>query len=485
MTQPDADDARRTALTGGLLGHDLSEREIARLFQSGIDPAQNQDVETKTHYPYSDIGNGEWFAAHYGGRFRYAIAEAQWYQLDMRTMRWEPDVVTDVLGAARDAVRQRQREANEIDDIDVRKKAINKAYGAESRGRYDALIKLARGFEPMASDITTWDTDPWVLSAGNGVVDLHDGTLRPGRADDLISRGTNVHFWPDAECPRWLRFLSEIFDGDEELVSWVQRLVGYALTGITTEQVIAVLHGSGANGKDTFLRPLQSILGSYCATAEMTTFTLTREAAVRNDLARLHRSRLVIASESAEGRALDESTLKMITGGGKVTARLLYQQLFEYTPSYLVMMCTNFLPAVRGGDDAIWRRMRLVPFDVSFLGREDQGLAAELELELPGILAWAVRGCLEWQRVGLGTCDAVEHATGEYRIDEDTLGSFLAERCQRVGEVAPAILRVEYESFCKQRGEKPLGASSLGKRLRRIGIVRRGRDGPYEPLSLK
>ena len=463
----DTDEARRIAGLAREHGEHATARAAA-------------DVE----HPYTDIGNGEWFAERYGDRFRWAVAEEKWYHLDTSTMRWEPDVVTAVLGAARDAIRERQREAIEITDPEARKAATHKAFAAETRGRYSAVTQIGRGLEPMASDITTWDTDPWVLSAGNGVIDLRTGDVRAGRADDMISRGTPVPYEPDAECPRWERFLEEIFDGDHELALWVQRLVGYALTGDVSEQVIAVLHGSGANGKDTFLNPLRAILGTYAQTAAMETFMRTREIAIRSDLARLHRSRLVIASESEEGRSLDEAILKTITGGGKVTARFLHKDLFEYQPTYLVMMVTNHLPRVRGSDDAIWRRMRLVPFDVSFLGREDRGLAAELQIELPGILAWAVQGCLEWQRDGLGSCDAVEHATSEYRTDEDTLGAFLSERCRPVGEVQPADLRASYEAYCKDASERPLGASALGKRLKLRGISRAGRDGPYQPLSL-
>jgi putative DNA primase/helicase len=237
-----------------------------------------------------------------------------------------------------------------------------------------------------------------------------------------------------------------------------------------------VLHGGGGNGKDTMLKPIQRIVGEHAVTASMDTFTRTRDKGVRNDLARLHRARLVVASESGEGRRLDEPTIKAISGGNKIAARFLYAEHFEFTPQFKVWLVTNHRPRVEGDDDAIWRRLRLIPFDVSFIGREDKQLDAKLEAELPGILAWAVRGCLEWQAEGLGLPQAVEQATHQYRIDEDVLGAFIAEQCVLEGEIEPAELREAYERFCETIGERPLSANVLGRRLAGGGIKRATRD---------
>lgn len=202
-----------------------------------------------------------------------------------------------------------------------------------------------------------------------------------------------------------------------------------------------------------------------------------RDRGPRNDLARLHRARLVTAAESGEGRRLDEATVKEITGGDAIAARFLYGEHFEFTPQFKLLLVTNHRPKVDGDDDAIWRRLRLVPFEQSFEGREDRGLVDKLEAELPGILAWAVGGCLEWQRDGLGTAGAVTRATAEYRQDEDVLGAFLEERCELGGETATTELRDAYERFCAELGEKPLAANMLGRRLGRRGIRRQQRAG--------
>ena len=199
----------------------------------------------------------------------------------------------------------------------------------------------------------------------------------------------------------------------------MRKLAGYSLTGDTREQLVPVLYGAGCNGKDTLIKPVQRIAGEHAQPASIDSFMAVRNRGVRNDLAGLHRARLVVASESAEGRKLDEATVKSVSGGNSIAARFLYGEFFEFTPMFKVWLITNHRPRVEGDDDAIWRRLRLIPFSVSFLGREDRDLDGKLETELPGIFAWAVRGCLEWQTDGLGLPAAVEEATREYRADEE------------------------------------------------------------------
>jgi putative DNA primase/helicase len=314
------------------------------------------------------------------------------------------------------------------------------------------------------------------------VLDLRTSELREPRPEDLISLGTEVPYEPAARCDRWRQFLDEVFDGDQELVAFLKRFVGYCLTGDTREHVLAVFHGSGANGKSTLVGVLRQLLGDFAVTAAFDTFMRQRDRGPRNDLARLHRARLVTAAESGEGRRLDEATVKEITGGDVIAARFLYGEHFEFVPRFKLVLVTNHRPKVDGDDDAIWRRLRLVPFEQSFEGREDRELAAKLEAELPGILAWAVRGCLEWAEEGLGEAAAVTRAMREYREDEDVLGAFLAERCVMTGETPTRELRDAYESYCSDLGEKPLSASVLGKRLAKRGVRRASYDSNREKV---
>jgi putative DNA primase/helicase len=336
------------------------------------------------------------------------------------------------------------------------------------------MLLSARTEPHMQVGLDELDTDPFLLACANGTLDLRTGELRPHNPANLVTRGTNVHYNPDAECQRWLRFLEEVFQGDEELIAFVRRAVGYTLTGDTRERVFFVLHGAGKNGKSKFIFALQHILGvdELARTCQFDSFLRSRnDKGVREDLARLHRARLAVAIESGEDRRLDAAIVKQLAGGGdRITCRFLYKQSFEYVPEFKIWLVTNHLPRVDGDDDAIWDRLRLIPFEVSFEGREDKTLEQTLAAELPGILAWAVRGCLEWQRDGLGLPPAVAKATNEYRQDEDVLGAFLAERCTLGGDAAVSDLYEAYEAYCKDLGERPMTKNRLGRRLRKRGV---------------
>jgi putative DNA primase/helicase len=437
--------------------------------------------------PKSDLDNARKFAVEHADRFRYVPEQRKWYFLNKR---WARDATGDAERAAKRTARGFFETAAQIDDPDERKAALKWALTSQSEPRIFAMLRLASTEPELAIPADALDRDPWMLSCENGVLDLRTGKLGPHRPADLISLGVDITFDSDATCPRWEKFLAEVFDGDEELIEFVWRFIGYCLTGDTREQVLAVFHGAGANGKSTLIAVLRQLLGDHALTSAFDTFTRQRDGGPRNDLARLHRARLVTASESAEGRRLDEATVKEITGGDRVAARFLYGEHFEFVPRFKLILVSNHRPRVDADDDAVWRRLRLVPFEQSFEGREDRELGTKLEAELSGILTWAVRGCLEWQRTGLGQAAAVVRATAEYRRDEDTLGLFLDERCTLSGEVTTERFRRSYELFCEDLGETPLTAVAVGKRLAKRGIRREQQsDGRrariYDGLSLK
>jgi putative DNA primase/helicase len=438
--------------------------------------------------PKSDLDTAQLFAADHGDRFRHVRDQRMWLAWD--GTRWRRDATGEAQRAAKETAYALLGRAGAIKDPDEAKAAAKWALSARSEHRIRALLALAETELEIAITPDMLDADPWLLTCANGTLDLRTGKMREHEPEDLISLGTAVAYDPDARCARWERFLGEIFGADEDLIGFVHRLVGYMLTGDTRERVLVVLHGSGFNGKSTFLETVKVLLGDFAATASFDSFTRTRgDRGPRNDLARLHRARLVIASESGEGRRLDEAVVKQLTGRDTIAARFLYGEHFEFVPQFKLVLATNHRPRVDGADDAIWDRLRLVPVEQSFRGREDKGLQEALAGELPGILAWAVRGCLQWGSEGLGTAAAVTHATEEYRRDEDVLGGFLAERCKSDGETATTDLRRAYEEFCEDAGERPLGASALGRHLSRRGIHREQRtDGArghvYRPISL-
>jgi putative DNA primase/helicase len=437
-------------------------------------------------FELTDLGSAQLFAEAHGDRLRYVRARGRW--LTWSGGRWRVDQTGEAERAAKDVARRLLVRAAALDDDRARRDATRWALTSQAEARQRAMLKLAETEPGLAVAPEQLDADPWLLSCGNGTLDLRTGDLHNHDPEDLISLGSEVDYDPEATCPRWLHFLREVFNDDQELIGFVRRAAGYSLTADTHEHVVLVLHGDGCNGKTTFVETFQKVVGDLACTSAFDTFVRAGDRGGRNDIARLHRARMVVAAESGEGRLLDEATVKLLSGGDTVAARFLYSEFFEFRPAFKIWLVTNHKPRVDGDDEAIWRRLRLVPFEVDFLGREDDQLAETLEAELPGIFTWAVAGCLEWQRHGLGKSSAVETATREYRDEEDVLGAFIAERCKREGEVEAAALREAYTNYCDTLGERALAANALGKRLARQGFaVRKGAQGKrvLQGLSLR
>ena len=379
-------------------------------------------------FPRTDSGNAELFAHLYGERVRFDHRRGRW--LLWTGQRWEEDGAERVYQLAKDATRWRYAQAPAIDDLKERDKEAAWSIASEARGRLEATLALARTEPSIADAGTDWDLDPWLLGVANGVVDLRAGTLRPGRHEDWITMSTGIEYDPAATAPRFEAFLREIYDGDGAVVGFDQRLSGYALTGDISEQGFWTGIGRGANGKSVRLAVARLMLGDYAYNAPFQTFELANRPSIPNDLAALAGRRLVTASETADGARLNESRIKALTGGDPVTARFLNHEWFTYNPVCKVMLAVNHKPRVNDDSYGFWRRVWLVPFTREFRDDADAHLLDKLREELPGILAWAVRGCLEWQRVGLQVPERVKAATEVYRQESDPLGDFLAECCE-------------------------------------------------------
>lgn len=419
-------------------------------------------------YHRTDQGNAERLVATHGDDLRY-VPGLGWHH--WTAQRWAPDEDGEAMRRMKATVRDLYTEAAALADEDERKRAAAHAAKSDSEPRLRGAVTLAQSERDVIAPLEALDNRPNLLAVANGTVDLATGELRQARRDDLLTRGTAIAYDPDAQCPRFERFLTEVFAGDLELVEFIQRFAGYCLTGSTREQVLAVLHGGGGNGKSAFVNVLRALLGDLAATAPFDTFIAARgPRGPRDDLARLRGARLVTASESGEGRRLDEATVKEVTGGDTIAARHLYGRYFEFVPAFKVVLVTNHVPHVDADDEAIWRRLRLVPFTRRFEPGAEPDLAATLHDELPGILAWAVRGCVAWQHEGLGEAGAVRQATASYRADEDTIGRFLEETCQDGGEVPATTLRAAYQDWASTNGEPEMSAKTLGNRLKRRGI---------------
>jgi putative DNA primase/helicase len=296
-----------------------------------------------------------------------------------------------------------------------------------------AVVGLARTDRRQAATVEQWDTNLWLLGTPDGTIDLHTGKMLAAQQDDYITKIVSVipaSEPPALSCQWWLEFLNGVTAGDQELQDFLQRVCGYCLTGLTVEDSLFFLHGLGANGKSVFIRTVSGILADYAKTASMDMFTVTHSERHPTDLAMLRGARLVAAIETEEGRRWDEAKLKALTGGDPIAARFMRQDFFEYVPQFKLLVAGNHKPSFRNVDEAIRRRVKLIPFTVTIPENErDQNFSAKLKEEWPGILRWMIEGCLQWQSKGLKPPDIVKGATESYLTGQDDLQHFIDECC--------------------------------------------------------
>jgi putative DNA primase/helicase len=421
----------------------------------------------------SDAGTARRLVARHGLDLRYIHDFRRW--LVWRDGYWQDDRLGLVRALMKETLEAAHADTHELEDEKERLRVRRFLLDAERESRIRGAIALAESARGIAILPEQLDTDPWLLCVANGTIDLRTGELREHRRDDLITRQIAVEYDPAAAAPTWLAFLERVLDGDQELIRFVQRAVGYSLTGLTTEQIILILWGGGANGKTTLIDTILALLGEYAQQAPAETFVERRDG-IPNDVARLRGARMVAAAELGEGRRLNEALVKRMTGGDRLTARFMRGEWFEFRPSFTPWLATNHRPAIGGTDHAIWRRLRLVPFTVTIPEDErDQELPAKLLDELSGILAWGVQGCLDWQAHGLDAPAAVVAATADYRDEMDILGDFLADCCQPDPEqsVKASVLHTRLEYWARQNGREPITQTTLGNRLAERGYVKK------------
>jgi P4 family phage/plasmid primase-like protien len=423
-------------------------------------------------YPLTDSGNAERVADQYGRRIRHVGGWGKWLVWD--GSRWVLEGAdAHVAQLVKESIRSVKQEAARVEDVDARKKMFAWSVSCESAGRRAAAEKLASVEPEIAISHIALDSDPWLFCCANGTLDLRTGELLEHDPADLITKRSPVAYNADADCPTWDRFLEECMGGDEELARYVQKAVGYSLTGSVREHVLFFLHGAGANGKSTFVNLVLELLGDYGVVGAPDLLLAKNGNAHPTEQTDLSGARLVSCQEVEQGRTWAEATLKQLTGGDPIKARRMREDFWTFLPTHKFWISGNSKPNVRGTDAGIWRRMRLIPFEVSFLGREDRDLKTKLEAELEGILAWAVRGCGLWLREGLTPPRKVLEATEAYREEQDSLGLFLHERCEleEDGRVSRAQLRLAYDAWCRDQGEKfPLSPRALASALRERGV---------------
>lgn len=482
-----------------LLAHGGGKQEVARVVKAAravaLPPRAEAGTEAVTlggegggkgrtgnRERLSDYGNAEWLVRSHGNNLKYVPTWGWLYWDGTRWLRDEADL--HIMALAKATVRAMYVEAGAIEDDKERGKFLAHVLKSEATNKLEAMIKSARSETSGLAEPEDFDQDTMLYNTASGTIDLRTGKLRAHDRADLITKIAPIDFDPEAACPLWRAFIAEIMGDDQEMISYLQVAIGYSITGDTSEHAMHILHGNGANGKSTFVEIIRETMGDYAQTANAETFMSKDRAgggsAASPDVARLAGVRFVSSSETEAGRRINESLIKGIVGADKQVARFLNRGDFEFRPQLKLWMATNHKPGIRGTDEGIWRRVRFVPFLVQIpVERRDRKLLEKLRTELPGILGWAVQGCLLWQQHGLGEPTAIAEATAAYRDEMDNLGAFLSDRCYTEADgsaakgmqVDAASLYATYVEWAEENGEQPMKARTLGIALAERGFV--------------
>ena len=420
---------------------------------------------------FSDLFNSKMLISEYGSEIRLCSAWKKWLIWDGK--RWKTDEGNIVYQMAINTIKKMYRRALENKTEDETLAMMEHAGRSEAARKIESMIRVTgwnRELNIVPDDL---DRDPFVFNCRNGMIDLETGRLYPHEKKRMITRVSPVTYENNAECFVWKRFLKDIFGKNRELINFVQRVLGWALTGDNSSQAMFILYGNGANGKSTFINTVMKLMGDYATSTPTDTFMQKKGDQATNDIARLKGSRFVSAMEAEYGGRLAEAVIKRLTGNDVISARFLYGEFFDFLPTFKIFMATNHKPTIGGMDNAIWRRIRLVPFEVSFPEeKQDRKLSEKLNNELPGILSWIVEGTLKWRKEGLGNSPAVLEATNEYRFEMSAIESFLEEECIREENTMVKSLDLynAYKKWCEENNERILSSRSFGMRLGETGI---------------
>ncbi len=429
----------------------------------------------------NDIGNARHYATKYENDLRYCAAWSKWLVWD--ETRWKIDDEGRPIKLAKDLVHTMFNDAMELRGGEVFKHVCETA----QLSRLKAMVTLAAPELPIKLD--ELDQDGWTLNCKNGVVDLKTGELKPHDRTQGITKLCPTEFNLNAASPVWNQFLHDVFP-DDDLIQFVQRLFGYFLTGDVSEQKLALFWGTGANGKSTLLNAFMDTIGPDYTMQCMPDFLMEKKSEGHpTEKASLFGKRFVSCVETEASRQLAESTVKMLTGGEKIMARRMREDFWEFNPTHKLVLCTNHRPIISGTDHGIWRRLLLVPFLQRFDGtRQDKQLPEKLKAERAGILAWAVRGCVEWQRIGLTPPASVTGATEDYRSSEDIFGRFIADCCvvNRAVAVPFKHLYSRFEQWANDGGEFLPNKKAVGTWLDENGFEKYSANGRhYRGLMLR
>ncbi|MEI3618714.1 phage/plasmid primase, P4 family, partial [Bacillus thuringiensis] len=417
----------------------------------------------------TEMGNAERIATEYGHVIRF-VNGSGWYTWDGK--HWKEDRSRAVERITSKTLRKLLKSE---DEREVK-------WGRQCEKRAIRMNSIKDMIPLVPAQREDFDTHQYLLNVENGVIDLKTGKLSPHDRDFMLTKMVNIEFKQGEDCPNWKLFLDSIFkdvegNTDYELIEFIQKSIGYSLTSDISEQVMFFLYGSGRNGKSTFINTIKSLLGNYAKQTNSDTFIKKKhDSGVNNDIARLAGARFVSAVESEEGQQLSEALVKQITGGEPISARFLRQEFFEFTPAFKVFFTTNHKPIIKGMDEGIWRRVRMIPFIVTIpKDKVDRKLPEKLSMEMSGILNWAIEGCLKWQRESLGEPKAIQDATNHYKEEMDILEPFLLDKCflHPQAKMEAKELYSEYSRWCNEEGEIILRNRTFYRLLENKNIVKK------------
>lgn len=459
--------------------YQVQSKPPRKVWREAFQDKQFREKWSWNNKPFTDIGNSDRFAERCGDDLRYCSAWKKWLVWDKR--RWEVDRTGKVNERAKAVLAEMRKMIRYADD----------EYGkfvrrSENKGKFLAMVELAQTVPPIPVTPDQLDADPWVLNCANGALDLLTGKLRKHSRNDLLTKIVDINYSAEAKCPTFDAFLGRIMNDNRALIAYIQRVVGYCLTGDVGEKALFILYGDGNNGKTTFLEAIRHVLGDYAGQVPIQSLMQKKfgNDGIPNDIAQLQGKRFVTSSETEAGQELAVAKIKNLVGLATLQARFLYEEFFEFVPTFKLFMDCNHKPVIHGYDPAIWNRLKFLPFTETIAANEiDREMGAKLRSEAAGILAWAVRGCLEWQGRGLDEPNEVREATQSHRREMDSMGRFIGECC----EIGPeffektANLYSAYDTWCAEAGEKPESKKAFGMALERLdGLQRvRNHDGWY------
>ena len=432
------------------------------------------NLPLKLRLGLTEMANGERLAAQHGSRIRFCYPQRAWYH--WTDTRWAEDTVGQVEAYARETVAAIFSEAAAAEGDTERLEIGRHAVASQQAKAIRAMMELARSQVGIPILPEAFDRDPLLFNHSGGTLELSSGNNRRHAPADLITRQSPVMYDPYTEPTDFLRFLDEIFAGDAELIGYIQRLCGYCLTADVSEQSVYFFYGAGANGKSTLLNVLLRVMGDYAAQVSTDVIMTRKNDAHPEALAQLWGRRLAVVQEIESGRHLAESQVKAISGGDMIRARFMHRDSFQFRPSHKLILATNHRPVIRGTDLAIWRRVHLIPFNVTIPEeRRDPRLLEKLLVEEGPILGWMAQGALAWREQGLKPPACVVKATRDYRAEMDLVGAFLAEETE--ADPKKPYIRVRggqlygaYKAWCKGAGEEPVTQSAFGLTLAERGF---------------